>query len=101
MTAACQLFASASVRQRITSTLVDGFSTWWEMPTLVLALAALAAIVVLLYRRDARELSRPVRAGLAALRLGALAALVAAYLDVERTSEREIESPSRVAVLVA
>jgi hypothetical protein len=100
MTAACHLFGTANVRQRITSTLVDGFSTWWEMPTLVLALAALAAIVVLLYRRDARELSRPVRAGLAALRLGALAALVAAYLDVERTSEREIESPSRVAVLV-
>jgi hypothetical protein len=100
MTAARCLFATAGVRQRITSTLVDGFSTWWEMPALVLSLAALAAIVVLFYRRDARELSRPVRAGLAALRLGALAALVAAYLDVERTSEREIESPSRVAVLV-
>jgi len=100
MTPALCLFATESVRQRITSALVDSFSSWWEMPALVLALAALAAIVVLLYRRDASDLSRPVRAILAALRLGALAALTAAYLDFERTSEREIEFPSRVAVLV-
>ena len=100
MTPALCLFATESVRQRITSAFVDGFSSWWEMPALVLALAALAAIVVVLYRRDASDLSRPVRAVLAALRLGALAALTAAYLDFERTSEREIEFPSRVAVLV-
>jgi hypothetical protein len=100
MTPALCIFATESVRQRITSALVDGFSSWWETPALVVALAALAAIVVLLYRRDASDLSRPVRAILAALRLGALAALTAAYLDFERTSEREIEFPSRVAVLV-
>lgn len=100
MTTACCLFASESVRHRITSAVVDGFSSWWEMPALVLALAALVAIVVLLYRRDAADLSWPVRGVLAALRLGALAALAAAYLDFERTAEREIECPSRVAVLV-
>ena len=100
MTASFCLLASESVRHRITSTLVDGFSNWWEMPALVLALAALAAIIVLLARRDAGDLSWPIRALLAALRLGAIAALAAAYLDFERTSEREIEFPSRVAVLV-
>lgn len=100
MTPALCLFATESVRHRITSAVIDGFSAWWEMPALVLALAALAAIVIVLYRRDASDLSRPVRAILAALRLGALAALTAAYLDFERTSEREIEFPSRVAVLI-
>jgi hypothetical protein len=100
MTPALCLFATESVRHRITSAVIDGFSSWWEMPALVLALAALAAIVVLLYRRDANDLSWPVRAILAALRLGALTALAAAYLDFERTSEREIEFPSRVAVLI-
>lgn len=100
MMASFCLLASESVRHRITSTLVDGFSNWWEMPALVLALAALAAIIVLLSRRDAGDLAWPIRALLAALRLGAIAALAAAYLDFERTSEREIEFPSRVAVLV-
>ena len=94
------LFAADGVRHRVTSGLVDGFSTWWEMPALVLATAAVVAFVVAVYRRDTVDLSRPLRLLLATLRLGALAALAAAYLDFQRTAEREIELPSRVAVLV-
>jgi hypothetical protein len=96
----CLLASSERVQHRITSGLIDGFSQWWQMPALVLAIAAIAAFVLWMYRRDAAELPRGVGIALAALRLGAVAAVAAAYLDFERTAEHEIVFPSRVAVLV-
>jgi len=90
----------AEVRQRVGSRLLDGFTEWWQMPALVLAAAAVVAFVVWTYRRDAAELSRRARFGLACLRLGALAALGVALLDLQRTDEHEIVFASRVAVLV-
>ena len=98
--AAGMLASSERVQHRITSGVIDGFSQWWQMPALVLALAAVVGFVLWLYRRDAAELPRGMGLLLAALRLGAIAALAAAYLDFERTSEHEILFPSRVAVLV-
>ena len=94
------LAASERVQHRITSGLVEGFSQWWQMPALVLAVGAMAAFVLWMYRRDAVELPRGLGLLLAALRLGAIAAQVAAYLDLERRAEHEIVFPSRVAVLV-
>ncbi|MFM8706466.1 MAG: hypothetical protein ACKOHG_21930, partial [Planctomycetia bacterium] len=96
----CLFGSSERVQHRITSGLIDGFSQWWQMPALVVALAAIAAFVLWMYRRDAAELPRGVGLVLAALRLGAVAAVAAAYLDFERTAEHEIVFPSRVAVLV-
>ena len=43
------LAATESVHHRITSGLVDGFSQWWQMPLLVLALAAVAVFVLWMY----------------------------------------------------
>ena len=94
------LAATEQVHHRITSTLVEGFAQWWQMPLLVAALAAIVAFVLWVYRRDAAELPRGSGGLLALLRLGALAALVAAYLDFERTAEHEVLFPSRVALLV-
>jgi len=88
-----------AVQHRLSSALVEGFSQWWQMPLLVTGLAAVAAWVAWMYRRDAAELPRGVGLLLAALRLGALAALAAAYLDLERIAEHEVVFPSRVAVL--
>jgi hypothetical protein len=96
----CLLASSERVQHRITSGLIDGFSQWWQMPALVLGLAAVAIFVLWMYRRDAAELPRGMGLVLAALRLGALASVAAAYLDFERTTEHEIVFPSRVAVLV-
>ena len=96
----CLLASSERVQHRITSGLIDGFSQWWQMPALVLVLAAIGLFVLWMYRRDAAELPRGMGLVLAALRLGALAAVAAAYLDFERTTEHEIVFPSRVAVLV-
>jgi hypothetical protein len=99
--AICCLFAASErVEHRITSGLVEGFSQWWQMPALLLGVAALAAFIAWMYRRDAAELPWGFGALLAALRLGAVAALVAAYLDFERKAEHEVVFPSRVAVLV-
>lgn len=109
MTAACLdilvrlpilLASSERVQHRITSGLIDGFSQWWQMPALVVGVAALAAFAIAMYRRDAAELPRAAGLLLVALRLGAIAAVVAAFLDFERTAEHEIVFPSRVAVLV-
>jgi hypothetical protein len=94
------LAVTESVQHRISSGLIDGFSQWWQMPALVAALAAIVVFVFWMYRRDAVELPRGVGPVLALLRVGAFAALAAAYLDFERTSEHEIVFPSRVAVLV-
>lgn len=92
--------AAPAARHRFTSRLVDGFTQWWQMPGLVLLAVGVVAFVLWAYRRDAAELSPARRLGLALLRLGAFAALGLAWLDVERITEYEIVSPSRVAVLV-
>jgi hypothetical protein len=92
--------AVGRVEHRITSDLIDGFSQWWQMPALVLAVAALGGFVLWVYRRDAAELPRSRGVPLVLLRLAGCAALVVAYLDLERTAEHEILFPSRVAVLV-
>lgn len=91
---------AAAVEHRLTSGLVDGFTEWWQLPALTVGLSSLAVFIVWTYRRDVRELPRGVGILLAALRLGAVAALAVAALDLERTTEHEIVSPSRVAVLV-
>ncbi len=96
----CLIAAAEGVRHRVTSALVESFSEWWHMPALVVGLLASAAFVLWMYRRDAVELPRGVGWLLAALRLGTLAVLAAAWLDFERTAEHEILFPSRVAVLV-
>lgn len=92
--------ASPAVRERTTSRLLDGFSAWWQAPAAVLLCVAIAAVVLWTYRRDAAELPRSRRLPLTALRLGAFVCLAVAWLDLERTTEYEFVSPSRVAVLV-
>jgi hypothetical protein len=92
--------AASAVRERIVSTLVDGFSEWWQMPLLALAALTLIALVIWTYRRDAADLPWPARLLLAGLRLGAITVVGIALLDLQRTTERELVLPSRVAVLV-
>lgn len=91
---------AAAVQHRIASRLLDGFSEWWQPPVALVAAAAAAVGVVWLSRRDAADLPRPVAILLAILRLGAVAAVGAALLDIELIAEHEILRPSRVAVLV-
>jgi hypothetical protein len=94
------LAVTDGVKHRVSSALVEGFSQWWQMPLLIAALVAVTAWVAWMYRRDAAELPRGVGLVLLGLRLGALATLAAAYLDLERIAEHEVVFPSRVAVVV-
>jgi hypothetical protein len=75
----CLLASSERVQYRITSGLIDGFSQWWQLPALVLALSAIGLFVLWTYRRDAAELPRGVGLVLTALRLGAIAAVAASF----------------------
>jgi hypothetical protein len=97
---ACLLAATETLRQRLTSRLLDDFSAWWHAPALGLGLAAVATAAVWILRRDAAGLRAGPRSLLTILRLGAVAAVVAALFDVQRFDEHEIVVPSRVAVLV-
>lgn len=98
--AAVLLAAASSVRERIESVRLESFSQWWEIPLLVCVAGGILAYVAWLYRRDAAELPRGTGVALAALRLTAFGCLAAAWLDIERTRERELIFPSRVAVVV-
>jgi hypothetical protein len=88
------------LRHRMTSRLIESFGEWWQAPAAIVAVLATVAIVVWLSRRDTAELSRPLRAVLALLRLSAVVAVLVAMLDIERISEHEVSLPSRVAVIV-
>jgi hypothetical protein len=98
--AATLLAAASSVRERIESARLESFSQWWEIPLAVCVAAGILAAVAWLYRRDAAELPLGTGVALAALRLTAFGCLAAAWLDIERTRERELIFPSRVAVVV-
>jgi hypothetical protein len=89
-----------AVQHRIISRLLEDFDAWWQPPAAILAVTLLAVFAIGIVRRDAAELSRPLRFLLAALRLAALGAVVVACLDVARIAEHEIVLPSRVAVLI-
>ncbi len=61
---------------------------------------ALVAVVWYLYRRDAVELSRPMRIGVLLLRCLALAGLFVFFLGIERRATTEVVHNSQVAVLI-
>ncbi len=70
------------------------------MPVLVVMVFGLIVFTLWMIRRDAADVSWGIAILLAVLRLGAVFALVAAYLDLEKRTEHEFISPSRVAILI-
>ncbi len=94
------LAAAERVAYRISSGLIDGFTEWWQMPALVLGIAAVLGVVLWAYHLDAAGLPRWQGVPLAVLRVAAWGVLLLALLDLRRTAEHEISFPSRVAVLV-
>jgi hypothetical protein len=91
---------AAAVEHRLTSRFVDGFVAWWQAPAAVAGGLAVVWFAIWMSRRDAADLSRPVRWLLTTLRLLTVAAVVTACLDLERIAEHEVVMPSRVAVLI-
>lgn len=74
--------------------------TWWHWLTAGLVWAALVAISVWLYRRDANQLARPVALALTTLRITALIGLLVFFLGPQRRSETRIVKPSELLMLV-
>jgi hypothetical protein len=72
----------------------------WLYLVLGAAIVAVLAYVVLMYRRDAVELKRPIAWLLLALRIGAFAAALFYFLGLEKRSERQVVHNSRVVLLV-
>ncbi|MEO1991041.1 MAG: vWA domain-containing protein [Pirellulales bacterium] len=89
-----------SVQYRITSSLIESFTEWWQLPVLFVMVSGLIVFTLWMIRCDAADVSWGITLILAVLRLGAVFALVVAYLDLERRTEHELVSPSRVAVLI-
>ncbi len=73
---------------------------WWIWALLVGSLSMLLYLCVRCYRRDVRELSRPIRLTLVTLRLVTIIALVFFFFDLQRRTQRMVTRPSEVVVLV-
>lgn len=72
----------------------------WLYLVLGAAIVSVLAYVVVMYRRDAVELKRPIAWLLLALRIGAFAAALFYFLGLEKRSERQVVHNSRVILLV-
>lgn len=76
---------------------IDG---WWTWAAIIAVIIVSTTISMLFYRRDAGELSRPVRISLMLLRLIAIGSLIFFFLDITRRTRREVSRPSELAILV-
>lgn len=79
---------------------LDSIDQWWKWAVVVLAILALAAYFWIWYRKDTRELSKPLGWGLLILRLTALAGIVFFFFQLQKRTDERVVRPSRVALLV-
>jgi hypothetical protein len=77
-------------------TLTEG----WHWLAILGVISLIVAYVVILYRRDAKELSSGVRWSLVVLRATTFLAILFFFLDLERGIERTLVVDSRLAILV-
>jgi len=73
---------------------------WWVWAFLLFGVAILLHLLVRFYRRDAAELSGPVRNTLIGLRLVVLIGVIFLFCDLQRRTERTLTLPSEVAVVI-
>ncbi|HND50837.1 MAG TPA: VWA domain-containing protein [Pirellulaceae bacterium] len=79
---------------------LQSLTQWWQWLLLVFVVGAIAAYVVVVYRRDAVELRRGVAWTLLLLRVLAFLGVLFFFLDLERRTERRVTKDSRVVVMV-
>ncbi|MEM9366607.1 MAG: vWA domain-containing protein [Planctomycetota bacterium] len=73
---------------------------WWFWALTILVTVVAITVCVVFYRRDAAELTFPVRWTLIGLRLVAIGGLVFLFMDLIRRTERRVERESEVVVLI-
>jgi len=97
---AAPLFAQASSRVTYEFARLEQYTEPWHLLVLVAVCAAILAAVIWLYRRDSRQLRRPIAWLLLGLRVLALVGVLAFYLDPEKKTERSVVHNSRAVVIV-
>ena len=85
---------------RFQLTRITSFSEAWHWLVLVGICLAIAGYVIWMYRRDSRELRKPVSLTLVLLRLSALAGVLFFFLNLERLNEKTLVKNSRVSVVI-
>ncbi len=73
---------------------------WWQWLIVVLVWVTLASLAIWMYRRDSRQLPRPVAWTLTTLRTATLIGLLVFFLGPQRRSETRIIKPSELLVLI-
>ena len=79
---------------------LDSIDQWWKWAVVVLAIAALASYFWIWYRKDTKELPKPLGWGLLILRLTALTGIVFFFFQLQKRTDEKVVRPSRVALLV-
>lgn len=92
--------ADADVRVSYELGRLQAYSEPWQFAALILVGALIIAFTVWMSRRDTVELRPITRVALLALRLAALAGILAFYLHPEKRSEQRVVHNSRALVLV-
>ena len=100
MTSFADLALAQVESTRYQLTRVTSFSEAWHWLVLVGICLVIAAYVIWMYRRDSRELRKPVSLTLVFLRLSALAGVLFFFLNLERLNEKTLVKNSRVSVII-
>src|SRR3954471_22385380 len=92
--------ASATIHYKLTrlQTLIE--SGWWHWLALLVAVIAVAAFVVWMYRKDSVELPRGLAILLCTLRLLAFVGILFYFFGLEKRAERKLVKNSRAILLI-
>ena len=100
MTSFADLALAQVESTRYQLTRITSFSEAWHWLVLVGICLVIAAYVIWMYRRDSRDLRKPVSLTLVFLRLSALAGVLFFFLNLERLNEKTLVKNSRVSVII-
>jgi von Willebrand factor type A domain len=73
---------------------------WWHALVGLLAVGAIVAFAITMYRREHSSVPRSIWIALTGLRLAILVALIVFFLNIEQRTEKQVVQNSRVAILV-
>lgn len=79
---------------------LEQLDQWWHWALLALVVVAIAAFVVVWYRRDAIEQYRPIGWALLLLRMFAFIGILLYFFQFDRRTEKRVVRDSRIAILV-
>lgn len=100
MTPGGLILAEVSSRTTFELGRLQQLSERWHLLVLALLCAAIAGVVIWIYRRDSIELRPVLAVTMTLLRIVAFAGLLLYFLDVQKRTERKVTHHSRVVVMM-